>query len=375
MENYMGELLPALAEDGIECLALVHGDPADRKKYTTTEKIRGVEVRRVPCYGRVLYAPVSPAFGRALDKAIEDFSPDLIHFHLPNTSAFLALLSGPAKKIPWVIHWHSDVVPSTKNLRLSAAYALYRPFEQAMLKRATAIIATSERYANASNALKARSDKTSVIPLGLPGMAVSTPHKNNHLDADQAPGRVLAIGRLTYYKGFDRLIEAARQLPDVKITIVGAGELHARLQKQIVDAGLEARVELTGALLIAELEALMAATDVLVLPSIERTEAFGLVLLEAMRAGKAVIASDIPGSGIGNVVVNGETGVLVKPGDVDALAAAISDGMKAPDKLRQYGENGRQRFDEHYRIERIAEKTKALYQRALLDNVQAVQKR
>jgi glycosyltransferase involved in cell wall biosynthesis len=96
------------------------------------------------------------------------------------------------------------------------------------------------------------------------------------------------------------------------------------------------------------------------LPSLNRGEAFGLVLLEAMRARLPVIASAIPGSGIGEVVVDGETGILVTPGDAAALAAAIGQ-MNDPELRRRLGASGRRRWEIQFTLERAAQRWLALY--------------
>ena len=74
----------------------------------------GACIYRAPSYGRLLYAPVSPAFPFWLARAIREFQPDLLHLHLPNTSAFGALLVPAARRLPWVIHWHADMVSSER---------------------------------------------------------------------------------------------------------------------------------------------------------------------------------------------------------------------------------------------------------------------
>ena len=124
-------------------------------------------VRRVPSYGTLLYAPLSPGFPAALRRQIRDFKPDLLHLHLPNTSAFWVLAMGCARQVRWVIHWHSDVVPSNIDGRMSIAYRFYRPFEQAVLNRAASVAATSDRYLASSEPLIRWRHKCVVIPLGL----------------------------------------------------------------------------------------------------------------------------------------------------------------------------------------------------------------
>ena len=98
---------------------------------------------------------------------LAEFRPDVLHLHLPNTSAFWALKSRRARAIPWVVHWHSDVIGPGLDAKLKLFYPLYRPFEQALLKRADAVIATSPPYLESSRALQPFRDKCRVIPLGL----------------------------------------------------------------------------------------------------------------------------------------------------------------------------------------------------------------
>jgi rhamnosyl/mannosyltransferase len=94
----------------------------------------------------------------------------------------------------------------------------------------------------------------------------------------------------------------------------------------------------------------MSDCDCLCLPSIERTEAFGMVLLEAMYFGKATVISDVPGSGMGWIVDDGVTGIKVKPADSGALAAAFTRLNKDRDQLQRMGQGGRKKFDQQFEI-------------------------
>ena len=158
-------------------------------------------------------------------KAIQAFQPDILHFHVPNTSAFWALLLTIAGELPWVIHWHADVVPSMIDRRMALAYQLYCPIEKLFLRRAQAIIATSQSYLNTSNALVAFKDKCHIVPLGLDPDRLKKPDNDGLCRAEglwgQPDGRILVIGRLTYYKGHEIMLEASTALPNVRILIVG----------------------------------------------------------------------------------------------------------------------------------------------------------
>ena len=121
-------------------------------------------------------------------------------------------------------------------------------------------------------------------------------------------------------------------------------------------------MELTGFMPDEKLRALLATSDLFCLPSIERTEAFGLVLLEAMRYSKPVVASDVSGSGMGWIIRHMETGLLVKPGDVDDLARALQLLRKRPGLRERMAEAGRKRFNAVFRIDQVADRISSLYQ-------------
>ncbi|MCK5664252.1 MAG: glycosyltransferase, partial [Thiotrichaceae bacterium] len=202
IENFMGDLLPLLSSPKTQICALVHDHSAG--KLAQKETVNNIRIIRVPSYGRLLYAPISPAFPFYLYQTLKQFQPDIIHIHMPNTSAFWVLFSSRAKKIPWVIHWHSDVIGSAPNKLVAFAYHFYQLFERRLLKRSRKIIATSPNYLHSSSVLKPWKDKTQIIPLGLPEQQVILSSQAKQ-QAEQLWGRsnnrLLAIGRLTYYKG------------------------------------------------------------------------------------------------------------------------------------------------------------------------------
>ena len=366
MENFLADLLPALQQQDVATAALVHDSPAQSPASPRDEK--GVTIYRAPCYGRLLYAPISPAFPFWLHRAIREFQPDLLHLHLPNTSAFWALMVPAARRLPWVIHWHADVVASAIDRRLAWAYRLYRPLEQRLLAASSAIIATSPPYLDASAALAPWRERCHIIPLGLDPARIADPDPAAQERAaawwGETPAfRILAIGRLTYYKGHDILIQAAAHLPDSRILIVGTGEHRQRLETLIHSLRLHNRVRLPGFQPEADLNALLASCDVLCLPSLERTEAFGLVLLEAMRFSKPVVVSDIPGSGTGWVVKQAGHGRCVPPGDLDALAAALRELQQDLAKRAALGQAGRTALREQFGIAPVAAAITDLYRR------------
>lgn len=182
--------------------------------------------------------------------------------------------------------------------------------------------------------------------------------------------RVLAVGRLSYFKGFDVLLRALGEVPDAALLLIGDGECRDRLYALARQLGIDSRVTFAGRIDMdaageATLAAAYASADIFCLPSTERAESFGLVLLEAMRARLPVIASAIPGSGVGFVVQDGTTGLMVAPGDVDALAKALRL-LAADSALRdRLGNAGAARWRDEFTLERMTARVLDLYQSIL----------
>lgn len=371
IEYFLADLLSAQQALGIAAAALVHHQGPGWRFRATTTVAGSPLIYRAPCWGSLFYVPISPAFPLFLDRAIRDFAPDLLHFHLPNTSAFAALLLPGARRLPWVVHWHSDVVTSTIDRRLALAYQIYRPLEQRLLRRSSAIIATSPPYLAASQALRPWRDRCVTIPLGLDQGRLPPPAPSRLAQAEgrwEAGGtrlRLLCLGRLTYYKGQEVLIQAAARLPGVQVIIVGDGEQRARLAGQIARSGLEDRVHLAGYIPDTEVAALLASCDLLCLPSRERTEAFGLVLLEAMRFAKPVVVSDIPGSGAPWLVELAGNGQRVVPGDPADLARAIAELGGNPHRRQDLGMVGAHALEREFSIGPVAQAIERLYSQVL----------
>ena len=342
MEVYLADLVEAQRAMGLEACALVHGEPlADDPPW----------LQRVPVQVSVVYAPIAVGYRSALRRAIRQYQPDVLHLHMPNNSVFWALTLGAARDIPWVVHWHSDVVVSRIRGALALAYRFYRPFEQMVLERARRVVAASPPYLEASEPLKVWRHKCAVVPLGLrvPD-AVPEP-----LHSAWVPGklRLLAIGRLAYYKGFETLIASVAGLPNVELLIAGGGELQASLQGQIdhqVKTGGPGAVRLLGQVSEAQKHALLAACDVFCLASRERTEAFGMVLLEAMAHGRPCLVSGLAGSGMGWLVAQTGSGRVCPPEDVASWQAAMVWMAEHPGERGVMGKAGQQAFLQRFTI-------------------------
>ena len=378
----MRDAMVALKRRGVKSAALVHQHSLSFRTQDESFVADGhqFQVARTGLWARLLFTPISPAFPWHLRRLIKAFKPDILHLHMPNPSVFWALALPSARRIPWVIHWHADVITSAQDWRMKFFYKLYQPFEHAVLKHAKAIVATSPPYRDSSKPLAKWPSKCHVVPLGVDverfgkqdihaggassqrcSSAKSENRRETHLPQTRLL-QVLAVGRLTYYKGFQYLIEAAAQVPDIHINLVGHGDQADQLRALAASLNLQDRVTFHGILSDAELALQMAQCDCLCLPSIERTEAFGMVLLEAMYFGKTVVISDVPGSGMGWIVDDGITGIKVPPADAGALAEAFRQLTADHNDLIRMGQRGKEKFDQQFEINHAVEDLVEIYQ-------------
>lgn len=346
MERFLADLIDAQHAEGQVAFALVH----QRAHVPALPALPWL--RAVPVWRELVFAPIAPRYLSELNRAIDDWQPDLLHLHLPNLSALCVLLSRRARSLPWVIHWQSDVVSSEHSLALRLLYPLYRPFEQALLERAEMVICTSVPYLETSEALSPYREKCVVVPLGLnlKRLTASEAAPVPHVPWQQGAFRLLAVGRLTYYKGFDTLIRAVALCPDAELRIVGGGADRDKLEQLIATLDLGRRVFLEGELNDADCLARYQSAQLMCVPSRERTEAFGLVALEAMAHRLPVLAAELPGSGLMTLVIAGVTGMLAAVDSPVAWRNAIGVLRADPQALARMGEAGFERLHRSYSI-------------------------
>jgi glycosyltransferase involved in cell wall biosynthesis len=327
-----------------------------RRLHSDERDASGVRITRAANWGMLQSTSMAPSLPWLLWRRRRD--ADIVHVHMPDPLAALAVwCARPRARI--VLHWHSDVV------RQRVARHAYRPLERWLLRRADAVIATSKAYADSSPLLRAFRDKVVVIPIGTPPPEPPEPARIEQLRRRYGERRIVfALGRMTYYKGWEVLIAAAQRLPlDVLVVVGGGGPELPRYRALAAQAA--DRVHFVGPLSAAALEAHFAIASAFCMSSTLRAEAFGVVVLEAMARGLAVVATDIAGSGLGWLHQDGVTGLRVPPRDAPALAAALC-GLLDDDALRtRCGAAGRARWAELFTADVMAEQTVALYQRLL----------
>lgn len=322
------------------------------------DDVNGVEVHRSGSIGVVASVPISFSFIWGLKKMAKD--RDVVQFHLPFPLGDLAcLLSGYQGKV--VAYWHSDVVKQKKWM------LLYRPIMERFLKRADVILVGAEGIINGSKYLKPYKEKCKVVPFAVSDEILRAGgeylQKNRYkTQTDKKQLNFLFIGRLVYYKGCSVLIDAfARLKSDATLTVIGDGILKDELMQQVEVLGIMNRVAFLGHVSDETIRGCMEEADVFVLPSVERSEAFGLVQLEAMAYGKPVINTNLP-SGVPEVSVHGETGLTIMPGAVEELSKAMNWMCRHPEERNKMGRAARKRVEEQYTQDIMVKNIKRIYE-------------
>jgi rhamnosyl/mannosyltransferase len=326
VEKVMWNLTRGLSERGVDCdmlcARLPDGgtDDADRPYEQEDGSFRFNGHGRVFCvkaWARKAATMLSPAMVSWLRRHCAEY--DIIHVHHPDPMAALALrLSGYRGKV--VLHWHSDI------LSQKVLLTLYKPLQRWLVRRAGVIVGTTPVYVQSSPYLRDVQDKCTYVPIGIKPIV----YKDSGAASIRGrfPGRtlILSIGRLVPYKGYSVLVRAMKYLPEqYHLLIGGSGPLRQELERIIDEEKLRGRVTLEGYLPDETLPDYYGACDLFVLSSVMKTEAFGIVQIEAMSCGKPVVATMIPESGVSWVNGDGVSGRNVPPGDPMALAAAVED--------------------------------------------------
>ena len=360
VEKVMWDLTTGLSATGVSCdmlCAKLRSDGPDAKDLP----FYGEDgIFRFNEYGRVICVPaiakkaatmISPAMVRWVRRHAAEY--DIIHIHHPDPMAALALrLSGYKGKV--VLHWHSDILSQQLLLKL------YKPLQAWLIRRADKIVGTTPVYVASSPYLKAVQEKCGYVPIGI------EPVRYDFAKADAVrakhPGEtiLLSIGRLVPYKGYTYLIDAMALLPECfHLLLGGSGPLKESLQAQIRDKGLQERVTMLGYIPDDDLPSLYGAADIFVLPSVMKTEAFGIVQIEAMSCGKPLVATRIPGSGVSWVNEEGVSGHNAEPGDAESLAAAV---LKVDEDRARLSESAAWRFNSMFTKEKMINQIIKIYE-------------
>lgn len=337
MEHYLQDLAEAQVKQGHQVTVLVHNHQHGMVKAPThIEHINGVQVIRQKSTRPVLFTPLMLGFNRTLKRLVHEQQIDLLHLHWPNPTLALLLFNKKIKKIPWLIRWHADMVTESSSGILKFIYRLIRPIEQALINQSDCILISSPSYIPHSTALQKNRSKCQVLPLGISPLVKNPKTLPIKWANDQWPEdklKVFNLGRLTYYKNQKLLIKAARK--GVHHTLIaGDGHLHSELQSQINHSQLT-NVQLMGSLGWQEVNALYQSCDVFCLPSDDRAESFGVVLLEAMWHNKIILVADTHGSGMTWLAQQYNKGFVFKSNDTQDLLAQLDHIQNHMDEIKQ----------------------------------------
>jgi rhamnosyl/mannosyltransferase len=353
IERHLHLLAAGQARRALDVTVLVTA-PTGATRVTDADGVRIIRAAPTVTLGST---PVS----LAMIPWLRRLEPDVTHLHFPYPPGeALRWAFGRAGAI--VVTYHSDIV------RQRVMHGLYRPLLWRVLGSAHCIIATSPRYAATSRYLRALSARCHVVPLGIDPKPFLDVDARRVQDLQRSHGRplVLFVGRHRYYKGLEVLLDAMRRV-EATLVVVGDGPMTGRWRR-LAEKSLPAdRVRFVGEVPDAELPAYYGAACVLVLPSTQRSEGFGLVQLEAMAAGTPVISTEL---GTGTTFVNrdGETGLVVPPAEPTALARAVGALLADPGRREAMGRRGRERVLAEFTADTMVERVLDVYRAALRRN-------
>ncbi|MFH1620579.1 MAG: glycosyltransferase family 4 protein [Patescibacteria group bacterium] len=309
----------------------------------------------------------------SLDKVTllpEVASADIVHLHYPfyGTAGLIAELRRQNKIRHLIITLHMDAqAPGIKG----AAFNFHRNFFQSkILQSADVLIVSSLDYAKNSSfktEIQKRDSQVVELPFGVDEMKFS-PHVI-HRERFGLPlnAKVLVfvggMDKAHAFKGIQVLLKVIAELPDVYCILVGDGDLRGSYEKISYVLGLVSRVKFLGRVSSEDLPDVYRVADIFVLPSVSGAEAFGLVALEAGSCGIPVVASDLPG--VRTVVENKVTGLLVKPGDQEALAGALKELLKDDGFRSLLGRQARERVLEKFTLKKHTDKLIAVYDKII----------
>ena len=304
-----------------------------------------------------------------LARAIARVDADVLHLQVPNPTMILALLRA-RPRVPLVVSYQSDVV------RQKLRAVLFRPLERLAYRRVRAIVTSSDDYRAGSSFLQPYADRLHVLPNGIDLRPYLHPSIKDHALADairSEHGRGgplwLGCGRMVYYKGFLNAIRALKHV-EGRLLLIGGGPDAPALRLEADRLGLADRVDFLGSLPhYLDLIPYYLAADAFWFPSNARSEAFGLVQVEAMACGCPVLNASIPHSGVSWVSRHEETGLTVAVDDPIALAKAAQRLLDEPGLRDRLAAGGKARASREFDHRVMAERSMGLYRRVLAGSI------
>jgi len=349
------ETLTGLSRRGLDTSILVARVLGLGRRFRTA----GAAVQAVGSLGTVLSMPIAPTYPFVLARRAREV--DVVVCHAPFPLADLGIMLFFPRRTALVVHWHAEVIGRP------LLWALLSPLIRRTLGRADLVVVSDPAMLKTSSLLAPHVAKCAVLPFACDAAYWG------RLDAPQeaavaairarSPRLIVAIGRLVTYKGYEVLLQALRRL-DAQAVIIGDGPLRAHLEQVAGDLGIGDRVTLLGAQERDQLKQYLHAARVFAFPSVNAAEAFGIVQLEAMAAGRPVVNTALT-TAVPNVARDGREGLTVPPNDPDALAGAIGRLLDDPALARRLGEAGQLRARTEFDLAQFLPGVERLYRRAV----------
>ena len=351
MEVHAARLLPCLRDLGHEFLVVA---PQNYTNLPDTDSYRGIPVRRLPFQHAAIPTVEHVADVRAKVMALKrEFKPDLVHVNGIGAMDFFHLSTAHAHPAPSLVTLHGDWG------------ALGDAVAAPTLRRADWVVGCSA-------AILARGRQVA------PSIAARSSVIHNGVDPADAPfvvnvrePRLLYVGRLAREKGADVVVETfarvRQSVPGATLTVAGEGPLRAELEQRALALGVREAIAFTGWMLPDRVTSLIGEHAVVLMPSLQ--DSFPLVALEAGLMARPLVASRV--GGLPEIVVDGETGLLVEAGDVVGFAAAVSGLLADPVAAQRMGRAARKRIEAQFRWQQHVASYHALY-RALARRPQQV---
>ena len=355
VEKVMYDIMAGLSECKVEC---------DMLCATLTRQQSGEfqinEYSRLFCMPTMIKLAatmISPRMIFKLKRIRKEY--DVVHIHHPDPMACMALFfSGYKGKV--ILHWHSDILKQKLLLKL------YTPFQSWLIKRADVIVGTTPVYVEQSPFLQSVQEKVTHIPIGIEALQPNAQKAAQIRAAYPGKKIIFSLGRLVEYKGFTYLIDAALELGDEYIFLIGGtGPLRDSLQYQIESNGLQDKVKLLGHVKDEDLPNYFEAADLFVLSSILKTEAFAIVQIEAMSCGTPIVAAHIEESGVSWVNKHKVSGLNIPSKDSLSLALAIAQICSDSSFHESLGFGAKQRFKTFFTRDQMTKNCIELYKSIL----------
>lgn len=343
--------LPRAGFDGLILVARAFG-------LGRSYRIDEVQVKAVTSLGTAFSTPMAPSYPFVF--ACQSRAVDVVVCHAPFPLADMGILFGFPRRTALVVHWHAEVIGRSLLVWLMA------PLVRRTLARADKIVVSDPAMVANSTFLPPHAAKCVVVPYGCDVGYWGSLSEAQRAAVDDMKSRyprlIVAVGRLVSYKGYEVFLRAMQDI-DAQAVIIGEGPLKAELESLASQLGISSRVTFLGGLPGDEVKQYIHAASVLAFPSVTDAEAFGLVQLEAMSAGRPIVNTSL-GTAVPHIARDGQEGLTVPPNDPQAFAQALGRLIDEPELARKLGDAGRVRAHAEYDQSLFLERMQAIYREA-----------